>query len=74
MFAKEYGFGENLAVRVDGKPLENCYGYSIDPKTGGNYTWHVAITRWFYPQLTPESEQAFDSFYAALQAEYPDKL
>jgi hypothetical protein len=74
MFAKEYGFGENLAVRPDGKPLENIYGYNVDPKEAGNYTWHVAITRWIYTELTPESKKAFGTFYAALKAEHSDKL
>ena len=74
MFAKQYGFGENLAVREDGKPLENAYGYNIDPKKAGNYTWHVAITRWLYPQLNEKSKAAFDTFYAALKAKHPDRL
>jgi hypothetical protein len=74
MFAKQYGFGENLAMREDGKPLENAYGYNIDPKKAGNYTWHVAITRWLYPQLNEKSKAAFDTFYAALKAKHPDRL
>lgn len=74
MFAKNYGFGENLAVRPDGKPLENIYGYSIDPAIAGNYTWHVVITRWLYSQLNNTSKSLFNTYYSALKTNYPDKL
>jgi len=74
IFAKEFGFGENLAVRQDGEPLGNVYGYDVDTTKGGNYTWHVAITRWLYTQLTPESRQLFESFYSALKKQHPEKL
>lgn len=74
MFAKEFGFGENLAVRKGGEPLENIYGYDIDPKKAGNYTWHVVITRWFYTQLNDESKNLFHTFYATLKKQHPDKL
>jgi hypothetical protein len=75
MFAKAHGFGENLAVRKDGKPLENAYGYNIkNPDKNGNYTWHVVITRWLYTQLNSDSKRLFDTFYSALKEKHPKRL